>query len=51
LANKKKNKLTAHEKRLDKAKKDGNVDFADLLNEYGNLVKSVDEGLDDDRSD
>lgn len=51
LAAKKKSKLAAHEKRLDKAKKDGNEDFADLLNEYGNLVKQVDEQLDDDRKE
>lgn len=51
LAAKKKAKLAAMEKKLDKAKKDGNVDFSDLLNQYGNLVKSIDEEQDEERRD
>lgn len=51
LAAKKKAKLSGMEKRLDKAKKDGNVDFADLLNEYGNMVKGIDADQNDERKD
>ena len=39
------------EKKLEKAKKDGNVDFADLLNEYGNMVKGIDADQNEERKD
>lgn len=51
LAEKKKAKLAGTEKKLDKAKKDGNIDFAELLNEYGNQVKAIDERQEDERAE
>ena len=49
LEDKKKNKLAGMEKKLEKAKKEDNIDFAVLLADYDQQVKQVNEQQENER--